>query len=138
MMDHFGIGSGVLGCAAVYMTSCRRTGRTTSLLESLKPGDRVCCARSEHARDLESRLRQRRLEGVTVIVLDPQRAHEIFERSGPSERRTLFDHSWVEQYYLRAIERCAADIDHLQRESSGFGTPHAQTRRRSEEMAKWR
>jgi hypothetical protein len=137
-MDHFGIGSGVHGAAAVYMCSARRTGRTTSLLESLKPGDRVCYSTQEAARELERRIRERRLEGVTVIVRDPQRAPDIFTRSGPSKGRTLFDHSWVEQYYLRAIEQCMRDIDHLQRESSGFGTPHIETRLQADELSRWR
>ena len=45
-MDHFGIGAAFRAMANVYITSARRTGRTTSLLESLKDGDRVVFASS--------------------------------------------------------------------------------------------
>jgi hypothetical protein len=135
-MDHFGIGAGLVGASHIYFQSGRRTGRTTSLVESLKDGDRVVCAGRREAMHLDILCRERGLK-VECIVIDPSRPREIFQRS-TSEGRTLFDHSWVEQYYLNAIERCGKELDHFQRESSGFGTAHFETRRRAEEIAKWR
>ena len=40
-MDHFGIGAALLGAANIYFNSARQTGRTTSLIESVKDGDRI-------------------------------------------------------------------------------------------------
>lgn len=40
-MDHYGIGNAIKGIVGAYAESARRTGRTTSLVESVKDGDRV-------------------------------------------------------------------------------------------------
>lgn len=134
-MDHFGIGAAIQASARIYIQSSRQTGRTTSLVESVKDGDRICFANGQDA----ERVRRRCLErGVTVecITIDPKQADRIFER-GTSRGRTLFDHAWVERYYLAAIQRASAEIDFLEREASGYGQPHRETRRRAEEMSKW-
>lgn len=134
-MDHFGIGAAIHGAARVYFQSARRTGRTTALLDNLKDGDRVCCATSDEARHLERQCKERGLQ-VQVITLPINAAHAIFERGTP-EGRTIFDHGWVERYYLEALENARATIDHLQREASGFGAPHIETRAMARELANW-
>lgn len=126
-MDHFGIGNAVQGMLHTYISTSRQTGRTTSLLESLKDGDRVCCASANEAEQLARLCRERDLN-VRCIVVHPGEPGQLFTRP-PSEGRTIFDHTWVEQYYLSTMKRCQADIDHLQRQSSGFGTAHIETRR---------
>jgi hypothetical protein len=134
-VDHFGIGAAMQGAARIYMQSARRTGRTTALVESVKDGDRICFLDNREA----ERVRRLCLErGVKVecIVIDPKRPDRVFER-GTSQGRTLFDHSWIEQYYLSAIERATQDIDHLEREASGYGEAHRETRRAAEEIVKW-
>jgi hypothetical protein len=135
-MDHFGIGVAVKGATEVYFRSGRRTGRTTAFVESLKDGDRIGCLDSRSADELRRRTRERGLQ-VEVIVLEPKNAGTIFQR-GTSTGRTLFDHSWVEQYYREAIEQAARDIDHLQRESSGASSAHAETKLQAQEMMRWR
>ena len=40
-MDAFGIGQAMEGTALTYFRASRQTGRTTSMIESLKDGDRV-------------------------------------------------------------------------------------------------
>jgi hypothetical protein len=135
-MDHFGIGAALQSIAQVYFRSARQSGRTTSLVESVKDGDRIVFADSVEA----ERVRRLCLErGVTVkcIVAEPKNPGRVFER-GTSEGRTLFDHSWVERYYLSAIENAQRDIDHFERLASGYGEPHRETRRRSEEIKRWR
>lgn len=134
-MDHFGIGAAVEGAARVYFQSARRTGRTTSLLESLKDGDRVCCATGAEAQHLERQCRERGLQ-VQVITLPPNLAYSIFDRGTP-EGRTIFDHGWVERYYMGALEHARAELDHLQREASGFGSAHIETRAMARELANW-
>jgi hypothetical protein len=134
-MDHFGIGQAMMGMARCYFQASRRTGRTTSLLESLKDGDRVCCASSKEADRLTRLLRERNVEAQAITV-DPNTPHRIFERGTP-KGRTIFDESWIEQYYLRALEAAAKDIDHFQRGSSGDGSAHIETRAAARELSKW-
>lgn len=118
------------------MQSARRTGRTTSLVESVKDGDRICFASSDEARRVERLLKERGVQ-VACIVVDPKSLHDIFEQ-GTSQGRTIFDHDWVEQYYLAAIEKASFNIDQLQKNASGYGEAHRETRRRAEEVARWR
>ena len=74
---------------------------------------------------------------VECIVVQPDRAHDLFNRA-PPEGRSVFDHDWVERYYERAILRAANEIDHLERELSGFGEAHRETERRAREIFLWR
>ena len=134
-MDHFGIGAAVKSAAHIYMQTARGTGRTTSLVESVKDGDRVCFANNKEAERVKRLCLERGVK-VECIVIDPKSPERVFER-GTSEGRTLFDHTWVEQYYLFAIERAASDIDQIERQASGYGEAHRETRRRAEELAKW-
>ena len=134
-MDHFGIGAAIKGAARIYMQSARRTGRTTSLVESAKDGDRIGFADSHEAARVQRLFRERGVD-VECIVIDPRQPERILNK-GTSQGRTLFDHAWVEQYYLAAIERAAVEIDRLEQQSSGYGEAHRETRRRAEEIARW-
>ena len=135
-MDHFGIGNAMQGMLHTYISTSRQTGRTTSLVESLKDGDRVVCTNSKEAERLQRLCRERELK-VDCIVVDPASPHRLMERR-PSEGRTVFEHTWVEAYYLAAVQRCQAAIDELQRQSSGFGTAQIETRRQAMELSRWR
>lgn len=135
-MDHFGIGSAMHGMASVYFQSARRTGRTMSLVESVKDGDRIVFANPREAERVRRMCLERGVE-VECVVIDPETPERVLER-GTSQDRTIFDHSWIEQFYTRAIERAAQDIDHLERQASGFGEAHRETRRRAEELLRWR
>ena len=117
------------------MQSARGTGRTISLVESVKDGDRICFACNKEARRVEQLLRERGVQ-VACIVVDPKSPQDIFG-SGTSQGRTIFDHGWVEQYYLAVIEKASFNIDELQKNTSGYGEAHRETRRRAEEMARW-
>lgn len=123
------------GMARVYCQSARRSGRTTSLLESVKDGDRLVFMDRQEADRIRRLLRERELN-VECIVIGIDKPDELFNRP-PSEGRTLFDHSWVEQYYLQMIDRCQHDIDGFERESSGFGIAHHETQRRALELLRW-
>ena len=85
---------------------------------------------------MERLLREQGVQ-VACIVVDPKSPQDIFG-SGTSQGRTIFDHGWVEQYYLAAIEKASFNIDQLQKNASGYGEAHRETRRRAEEMARWR
>ncbi len=135
-MDHFGIGQAMQGMAEVYFRGARQSGRTTSLIESLKDGDRVVCADAREADRLKRLCEERKIK-AKFIVLPPAEPSRIFER-GTSEGRTLFDHSWIEMYFMGVLKEAELHIDHLQRESSGFGTAHYETRHAAIELSKWR
>lgn len=135
-MDHFGIGAAVRGSVLVYMSSARGSGRTTSLVESVKDGDRIVFASAREAQRV-GRLCHDRGVSVACIVVDPREPQRVFE-CGTPVGRLIFDHGWVEQYYLQAIERAQAEIDHFERQASGYGEAHRETRRQAQEMAKWR
>ena len=135
-MDAFGIGQAMKGMALTYFAASRRTGRSTSLVESVKDGDRVVCFVPEEAKRLRHLCAERGVK-AEFVVIDPARAEEVFQRGGTPAGRLIFDHLWVEAYYMRAIEQATREIDQLQREASGFGTAHLETRRRAEELARW-
>lgn len=135
-MDHFGIGQAIHSMVRMYTYSARQSGRTISLVESLKNGDRVVFLNPKEA-DRVKRLCLERDVTIACIVVDPQRLDRLMD-APQSEGRTIFDHSWVEQYYLGAVERCQKELDHFQTETSGYGAAHRATRRAAEEMARWR
>lgn len=131
-MDHFGIGTAIKAQTQMYFQSARRSGRTTSLLESLKDGDRIVCGDSREAERLRGLCRERGL-AVTVIAVPVDRLVELFN-TPPSEGRTLFEHTWVEALYTQEIGRLTAWVDSLQVQASGFGTAHIETRRKAEQL----
>lgn len=136
-MDHFGIGAAMRGMLLNYQRASRASGRTTSLVDSVKGGDRIVFADRREADRVGRLLKERRVD-VECIVVDPMHPERLFERGSLSgDGRTIFDHSWVETFYLNAIEHAARQIDTMQRESSGHGEPHRATARRAEELARW-
>ena len=135
-MDHYGIGAAMQAMMRVYLNSARRTGRTMSLVESVKDGDRIIFADQQECNRVEHICLERGVK-VKCIVINPDAPRKLLEYR-TSEGRTIFDHSWVEDYYLKAIEYAAENIDRLERQTSGYGVAHRETRRRAEEITRWR
>ena len=134
-MDHFGIGQAMTGMVRTYFMSARRTGRTTSLVESVKDGDRIVFSNAREMDRVKRLLRDRGAK-VECIVIDPLSPERICER-GPSQGRTIFDHTWVELYYSALIDGGQRGLDRLEREASGHGEAHRETKRAADEMMKW-
>jgi hypothetical protein len=134
-MDHFGIGAAIQGSVRCVLIAGRRSGRTTSLVESLKDGDRVIFLDPREASRVKKLCLERgvKIESLVTELCEP----DSLLQCGTGQGRTLFDHAWVEQYYLKAIERAQAEIDFVQQALSGYGPAHRETRRRAEEMARW-
>jgi hypothetical protein len=126
-MDHFGIGNAMRGMVQMVIHAGRRTGRTTSLLDSLKNGDRIVFADRAEANRVERLCKERRLS-VECIVILPCAAYKIAERE-KSIGRTVFDHGWIEQFYDDAIDRAANAIDQMQEEKSGTRDAYKEARR---------
>lgn len=137
MSDHFGIGTAILGASRIYMLSARGTGRTTSLVESVKDGDRIIFATRKESERVSRLLKERGLN-VDCVAYGPDRAYGLFRDLNTSEGRTIFDHTWVEQFFERAIQDAQRQIESFQKELSGFGTAHYETRRKAAEIFKWR
>lgn len=137
-MDHFGIGAAVTGAARIYFQSARRTGRTTSLVDSLKDGDRVVFQSQREGQRVKSLCKERGVN-IEIVISDPRHPEGLFSRgTAGSDARLVFDHSWVEDYYLNTLTRASDEIDRLQTQLSGYSEPHRETKRRAEELAKWR
>jgi hypothetical protein len=136
-MDHYGIGTALNGAVRIYFQSARQTGRTTSLVESLKAGDLPVFTNRREADWVKRLCKERGIE-IETIIIDPKEPQRIFERgTRPGDGRTIFDHSWVEEYYLNAIRKAQNEIDMFQRDTSGSGMAHIETRLKARELAKW-
>lgn len=119
-MDHFGIGTAMYALARTLFRTAKGSGRSTSLIESLKDGDRVVFHSPAEAERVKRLCRDRRIV-VDCITISPKDPSRLFG-TGTSIGRTLFDHSWVEQYYLHAIENAECEIDRFQTHASGPGS----------------
>lgn len=118
-MDHFGIGVAIHSMACAYSSSARQSGRTTRLVESAKDGDRIVFCNVREAKRVETLCRARGVK-VDCIVIPIHEPFRVRDRK-PSEGRTIFDHTWVEQYYVATIANAQKEIDFWQREGSGTG-----------------
>lgn len=135
-MDKFGIGAGVMGSVRTYFSAARQSGRTTALVESLKDGDRVVFTDDIQAEYVKKLCRQLGVK-VECVVVSPRHPDGVFDRGTPTGR-TIFDHVWLEEFYKERIAEAMRSIDYLERESSGFGMAHIETRMRARELSKWR
>lgn len=136
-MDFFGIEAGVRAAIGMYFAASRATDRSTTLMASLKDGDRVIFASEQERRRFANMARDRELK-IDCVVIDP-RAHtvELIYRLGTSQGRTIFDHSWVEIYYTEQMKVASVDIDRFQERLSGWGEAHERTRLQARELARF-
>ena len=134
-MDFFGIGVAMQALVRVYRQASRATGRTTSMLDTLKPGDRVVFADSREANRVRQLLLQKGV-AATCIVVDPRDPCGVI-RAGRSEGRTIPDHSWVEAYFAHVIDCACGELDDLTKQASGRGATPYVTRRFDIEVSKW-
>lgn len=111
-MDQYGIGAAVKAVTEVYFQSARRTGRTTALVKTLKPGDVVVCMDENHERHLGMILRERQVEGVKIIIADPRRSFDPLNFYPQTGHRLFFDHTFVEEKYRAAIEGVSSELRH--------------------------
>mgnify|MGYP000302334208 CR=1 FL=1 len=136
-MDAFGIGAALQGTQQVYFRSARQTGRTTALLESLKPGDHVVCADAKSVARYKRLIEELGVKNIRLSVVAVNDPQSLFEKP-TAEGRTVFDHTWLELFYTRQLEEATRFIDKLQREASGPGMAHVETRLAAREINMWR
>lgn len=125
-MDHANIGAAIRAVASGYFHGARRSGRTEALIDRLKSGDRVVCPDNRVANDLRRRC-QMRGKHIDCIVVSPHSPERLIERDR-STGRTIFEHSWVEQFYLDVLDRARKDIDMLEQQASAPDTPPSDPR----------
>ena len=120
-MDLFGIGSAVRGAMRIYFMSARSTGRTTRLVEILESGDTVVCVDTAQARRIVSLCKDNGQYNVDYIIVDPKYPDNVYHVLAGKEiqGRLIFDHVWIEQYYLHAIDSNIKYIDGLKNRFSG-------------------
>jgi hypothetical protein len=135
-MDAFGIGAAVKGMLMIYSRSGRKTGRTTALINSLKDGDRVIFSDKREANRFERLCRDRGLY-VCCIVIEPREPQRVMALGRVTDCRTVFDHSWVEEFYLHKVKEAVEEVDHWQNMASGFKSPPIETRECRLEVMKW-
>lgn len=134
-MDHFGMGNAVHGAARTVFQAARRTGRTLSLLASVRDGDVIVFHDPREARRVKTMLAEAGLLKVECHVTPAGCPHDLYNQP-PIEGRLLFDHGWVEQFYLNALERTRAEIDDMQSRFSALD-PLAPTKRARVEHMTW-
>ena len=135
-MDFFGISQAVLGAVETYFRAARRTGRTTSMLDGLKNGDRVIFATHQEAKHAEKLFKENN-QDIQCVVAKPESPDLILIIGGISQGRTIFDHGWIEKFYINRINQCGKDIRYFEIQMSGYGEPHRITRRKAKELARW-
>ena len=101
MTDQFGIGKVLEVAAMMYTQIARRTGRTTQMIAGLKDGDRVVFNNKAEAERVRRLCLEQGLK-INCLVIDPKRLDRLIEK-GRYEGDTIFDHSWLEEYYLVQI-----------------------------------
>ncbi len=114
-MDLFGIENAVKAVVDTYFFASRRTGRTTNLLNSLKPGDRVYVEDMGMREWLMSRLKQSGIEGVECEVWNESKHPRL---DGKAKGRVVFDHTLIEKRCKMAIQEEFEYISRLENELS--------------------
>jgi hypothetical protein len=131
-VDFFGIGIAMQGMARVLWQTSRRTGRTTQLLDALKDGDRVIFSKASHRQYFKRGCRDRGLD-VELVVMP---VNDI-KLLGTVQGKTYFDHTWVQDMYEYALNKVEREIDHKERQMSGYGEAHIKTRKQAEALMRW-
>jgi hypothetical protein len=135
-MDQYNIGPTLQASLSMYTEHARQTGRTTRLIDSLKEGDRVVCLNARESERIRRLIQERGLKGVEMVTNHPDEAGELLGRLPTPQGLTLFEHTWVEEYFRRELEKASSRLRELQNALSGYGEPHRITRRAAEEHAR--
>jgi hypothetical protein len=130
--DFFGIGAALEGAMEIYFRSARQSGRTTSLIDSLQPGDRVVFRNMQELIMFERKCKEREIK-VDCIYVNPSNPLMSFNR-GPSKGRTIFDHAWIEDFYRITLSRAQEEMATMAVQLSGYGEVHRKTRRKYQQI----
>lgn len=132
-MDDFGITNTLRVAYEMSFRSARHSGRSTRMLENFKEGDRIVVISEQDKRFLLSRAKEMKKD-IDVVVVNSSKLGDVFMHATPTGR-TIFDHRWVENFYLQQFEKSAEYLRRLQDETSGYGEPHRKTVRKYQQSA---
>ena len=138
MTDFFGIGNALRAQANIYRQTARASGRTLAMVESLKDGDRVWFVDDREAKRVDRMCAERGIK-IEALVCSPRNPAKAYQR-GTAQGKVLFDHSWVEQFYLDALEHADKQLSAWQDETGhadGMGEAHIETRCQARERQRW-
>lgn len=117
-MDMFSIGSSISDAVRTYFRNSRGTGRTTMLLDTVEEGDMVVFDTGAELAHFNRLCKERNIDVLGVVV--PCTKVELLRNHPRPVGRIIFDHSWVERYYLLQIEACGRVIENLK---ESYGRP---------------
>lgn len=105
MTDIYGIGNALRSMVSIYQQTSRRSGRTSTLLSTVKDGDCVVFSTRKEAVRVRDLARERGIIIQTRVCKPTDPGQWVYE-VGRDEigGRIMFDHSWVEEYYQRSID----------------------------------
>lgn len=136
MSDHYGITTALKAAMNIYFASARKTGRTSSLVSSVKTGDRIIFSDSREAKRVERLCLERGVE-IEALVVDPNRPEALFHK-GRSRGKVYFDHSWIEEFYEMVFASAARDIGKWCADMSAPDAPKELTDHRKRAETRWR
>ena len=115
-MDIYGVSLGIRACTNIYFETIRRSGRTTHMISLVERGDLIIIHPNVHEREIHALLAQRGIQGVDVRKADSlEEVRNIARNQGKKYNRVHLDHSFVDAYYLKAIEDTGRNLDGLMR-----------------------
>lgn len=95
----------------VHVDSTRQTGRTTRMIAEMQDGDTVVCPTHLIARSVERLAFDTAGKKIKYFVVDPRRLDEHWSQICGLAGNVLFEHTWIERYYLEQVK---ASTDNLQ------------------------
>src|SRR4051812_21434273 len=122
LMDPYGHLSAARVGVEMFETFQRQTGRTTRLVESARPGDRIIVHAVEAARYVDHLLRSQdpeRARTVRVLVVadlpNPMALLSHLQGTVSSEQRVLLDHEWSRRALVAGMRALGEDLERLRR-----------------------
>ena len=125
-MDDYGISTAITAYAKSLFANARHTGRTESMLRHVADGDTIIFSNEKEAARIEAILADLEID-AKCIILPPERPQDLFSRTKPAGQ-VIFDHSWLEEFWLHALKNIATELTALQEAASGRGLPHRKQR----------
>ena len=111
MMKLYNIPEGIRSSIEIFFNCSRGTGRTTSMLKSLKTGDTVVFLTHDEAIRVYNQCRSARIE-IKYVVATVREIGKVISYSNRC-KDLILDHRWVEEYYRQAVETATKDLKYL-------------------------
>lgn len=115
-MDIFGIEPMIRGVMNCLFRSHRGSGRTSNMLKLVEDGDTIVFSNMQEANRIKYILLTMKKD-VTTIVCSPKKLDELFNRLyGRNTGKIIFDHEWLEKYYINTFENASSMLSRFQKE----------------------